>query len=68
MSRERGYSGTATFWASPFLGPLLFQNESSDARDHCANERSGLSPSSPSPLNSLSHVLEESRDISAETS
>ncbi|KAL2106316.1 hypothetical protein VUR80DRAFT_6889 [Thermomyces stellatus] len=30
------------FWSSP-LGPLLFQNESSDARDHCANERTFLS-------------------------
>lgn len=27
----------------PFLGPLLFPNESSDARDHCANERTFLS-------------------------
>lgn len=41
--RQRGYAGTATFWASPFLGPLLFHNESSDARDHCANERTFLS-------------------------
>ena len=30
-----------TFWSWP-MGPLLFQNESSDARDHCANERSKL--------------------------
>lgn len=28
------------FWSWPFLGPLLLDNESSDARDHCANERS----------------------------
>ncbi|RYP57962.1 hypothetical protein DL769_009184 [Monosporascus sp. CRB-8-3] len=27
------------FWTWPVLGPLLFENESSDARDHCANER-----------------------------
>ncbi|KAF2401235.1 hypothetical protein EJ06DRAFT_508752 [Trichodelitschia bisporula] len=27
----------------PWLGPLLFQNEASDARDHCANERTFLS-------------------------
>ncbi|ORY65322.1 uncharacterized protein BCR38DRAFT_295870, partial [Pseudomassariella vexata] len=32
-----------TFWTWPFLGPLLFENESSDARDHCANERTFLS-------------------------
>ncbi|KAH9887186.1 hypothetical protein F4778DRAFT_437384 [Xylariomycetidae sp. FL2044] len=31
------------FFAWPFLGPLLFENESSDARDHCANERTFLS-------------------------
>lgn len=35
-----GHAGTSTFLAWPILGPLLFQNESSDARDHCANERS----------------------------
>ncbi|KAI0171818.1 hypothetical protein GGR52DRAFT_572974 [Hypoxylon sp. FL1284] len=28
------------FWALPILGPLLVMNESSDTRDHCANERS----------------------------
>ncbi|RYP10311.1 hypothetical protein DL765_008165 [Monosporascus sp. GIB2] len=33
-------SGTESeFWTWPVLGPLLFENESSDARDHCANER-----------------------------
>lgn len=26
--------------ASPFVSPLVFENEASDARDHCANERS----------------------------
>lgn len=31
------------FWSWPFLGPLLVQNESSDTRDHCANERTFLS-------------------------
>ncbi|RYP13708.1 hypothetical protein DL767_010612 [Monosporascus sp. MG133] len=31
------------FWTWPILGPLLFENESSDARDHCANERTFLS-------------------------
>ncbi|KAH6668552.1 hypothetical protein F5X68DRAFT_265298 [Plectosphaerella plurivora] len=34
--------GSSAFWAYP-LGPLLFQNETSDARDHCANERTFLS-------------------------
>ncbi|KAJ4414478.1 hypothetical protein N0V85_003129 [Neurospora sp. IMI 360204] len=27
----------------PLFGPLLFENESSDCRDHCANERTFLS-------------------------
>lgn len=31
------------FFAWPFLGPLLFENEASDCRDHCANERTFLS-------------------------
>ncbi|KAG6009596.1 hypothetical protein E4U21_001963 [Claviceps maximensis] len=34
--------GGSFFTWSP-LGPLLFENESSDARDHCANERTFLS-------------------------
>jgi hypothetical protein len=28
------------FFHWPIFGPLLVENESSDARDHCANERS----------------------------
>ncbi|KAI1327517.1 hypothetical protein F5Y16DRAFT_192458 [Xylariaceae sp. FL0255] len=35
--------GPARFTSWPLLGPLLFDNESSDARDHCANERTFLS-------------------------
>ena len=31
------------FLSKPILAPLLFPNESSDARDHCANERTFLS-------------------------
>ena len=31
------------FLSRPLLGTLLFPNESSDARDHCANERTFLS-------------------------
>ena len=31
------------FLARPLLAPLLFPNESSDSRDHCANERTFLS-------------------------
>ncbi|KAF2216900.1 hypothetical protein CERZMDRAFT_32844 [Cercospora zeae-maydis SCOH1-5] len=31
------------FGARPFLGPLLFDNNDSDARDHCAAERTFLS-------------------------
>ncbi|KAI0014426.1 hypothetical protein F4779DRAFT_10647 [Xylariaceae sp. FL0662B] len=34
---------SSAFWTWPLLGPLLFDNESSDARDHCANERTFLS-------------------------
>ncbi|KAF9881562.1 duf202 domain-containing protein [Colletotrichum karsti] len=38
-----GHAGKSTFLAWPIFGPLLFQNETSDARDHCANERTFLS-------------------------
>jgi uncharacterized membrane protein YidH (DUF202 family) len=31
------------FMLQPFYAPLLFSNVSSDARDHCANERTFLS-------------------------
>lgn len=31
------------FAERPLFGPLLFENEQSDARDHCANERTFLS-------------------------
>ncbi|KAK0620385.1 hypothetical protein B0T14DRAFT_385585, partial [Immersiella caudata] len=31
------------FCLSPFFGPLIFDNETSDCRDHCANERTFLS-------------------------
>lgn len=31
------------FFAKPLLGPLVFENKASDARDHCANERNFLS-------------------------
>lgn len=34
---------SSPFWAWPLLGPLLFENQASDARDHCANERTFLS-------------------------
>ncbi|KAI0117770.1 hypothetical protein GGR51DRAFT_555053 [Nemania sp. FL0031] len=37
-----GFTGHNTFTTRPFLGPLLFDNETSDARDHCANERTFL--------------------------
>jgi hypothetical protein len=37
------YHGQSIFCAPPFLGPLLFDNTDSDARDHCANERSTTS-------------------------
>lgn len=38
-----GSPSSASFFAWPFLGPLLFENQTSDARDHCANERTFLS-------------------------
>jgi hypothetical protein len=38
--RRNDYDGIAIA-KSPLLGALLFDNGSSDARDHCANERSG---------------------------
>ncbi|GAB0133044.1 hypothetical protein EsDP_00001461 [Epichloe bromicola] len=38
-----GRAGTSTFFAWLPFGPLLFENETSDARDHCANERTFLS-------------------------
>jgi len=34
---------SSIFCASPFFGPLLFDNTDSDSRDHCANERTFLS-------------------------
>ncbi|KIN00309.1 hypothetical protein OIDMADRAFT_19468 [Oidiodendron maius Zn] len=33
----------SVFCTPPLLGPLLFENVDSDARDHCANERTFLS-------------------------
>lgn len=35
-----GLAGPATFATWRLWRPLLFDNEASDARDHCANERS----------------------------
>ncbi|KAI0453102.1 hypothetical protein F5B21DRAFT_310457 [Xylaria acuta] len=37
-----GFTGQNTFTTWPLLGPLLFDNDTSDARDHCANERTFL--------------------------
>lgn len=34
---------THPFLSRPVFAPLLFENNSSDARDHCANERTFLS-------------------------
>ncbi|KAI6091400.1 hypothetical protein F4821DRAFT_255220 [Hypoxylon rubiginosum] len=39
----RDSSSGNLFWSWPILGPLLVENESSDTRDHCANERTFLS-------------------------
>lgn len=40
------------FWTWPF-GSLLFENETSDARDHCANERSSSPLTRPPRLKGL---------------
>ncbi|PBP17395.1 hypothetical protein BUE80_DR011827 [Diplocarpon rosae] len=40
---EHERNGGSIFCVAPFLGPLLFDNTDSDARDHCANERTFLS-------------------------
>jgi hypothetical protein len=34
------HHGKSVFCVPPLFGPLLFDNTDSDARDHCANERS----------------------------
>ncbi|KAK6220181.1 DUF202 domain-containing protein [Colletotrichum tabaci] len=44
-----GHAGKSTFFAWPILGPLLFENATSDARDHCANERSTYARPVPPP-------------------
>ncbi|KAK3990046.1 hypothetical protein QBC44DRAFT_342111 [Cladorrhinum sp. PSN332] len=36
-------SFTSAFCLPPVFGPLIFNNETSDCRDHCANERTFLS-------------------------
>lgn len=41
------------FFHWPIFGPLIVENESSDARDHCANERS----THPVPLSLSCHSL-----------
>jgi len=42
VKQRNEYTGLVITRA-PLLGPLLFDNTSSDARDHCANERTFLS-------------------------
>lgn len=37
---SRRHRGEDVFCVQPFFAPLLFDNSDSDARDHCANERS----------------------------
>lgn len=43
VRREITTNSMKLFTTSPFYWPLLLANESSDARDHCANERTFLS-------------------------
>ncbi|KAK0629726.1 hypothetical protein B0T17DRAFT_195576 [Bombardia bombarda] len=42
-SFSRSADDDNVFCLPPVFGPLLFDNESSDCRDHCANERTFLS-------------------------
>ncbi|KAF2761511.1 hypothetical protein EJ05DRAFT_496424 [Pseudovirgaria hyperparasitica] len=42
VKQNNSYRGEV-FAKRPLLGPLLFDNNASDARDHCANERTFLS-------------------------
>ncbi|KAF2145442.1 uncharacterized protein K452DRAFT_243474 [Aplosporella prunicola CBS 121167] len=42
VNQDNHYERVA-FLERPLLGPLLFVNNASDARDHCANERTFLS-------------------------
>lgn len=55
-----GFTGQNTFTARPLFGPLLFDNETSDARDHCANERSEYSVFRHSPASSSTHSIDYS--------
>ncbi|KAF2460871.1 hypothetical protein BDY21DRAFT_383710 [Lineolata rhizophorae] len=41
--KQRNDYSRRVFVERPLLGPLLFDNADSDARDHCANERTFLS-------------------------
>ncbi|KAL4925112.1 DUF202 domain-containing protein [Aspergillus undulatus] len=43
LVEEHLESSTHIFLTRPYLGALLFENTASDARDHCANERTFLS-------------------------
>ncbi|KAK3944916.1 hypothetical protein QBC46DRAFT_373577 [Diplogelasinospora grovesii] len=43
VSEVHRHEETNAFFFWPLFGPLLFDNESSDCRDHCANERTFLS-------------------------
>ncbi|KAL3454330.1 hypothetical protein BJX65DRAFT_351 [Aspergillus insuetus] len=43
LVEEHLESNSHIFLTRPYLGALLFENAASDARDHCANERTFLS-------------------------
>ncbi|KIW06790.1 hypothetical protein, variant 3 [Verruconis gallopava] len=43
LVKQRHDNPEAVFLKRPWHGPLLFDNNTSDARDHCANERTFLS-------------------------
>jgi len=43
LVKQNNSYDSLVFTERPWFGPLLFDNNSSDARDHCANERTFLS-------------------------
>ena len=53
------HQDSSIFCVQPFFGPLLFDNTISDARDHCANERSRSTSLYPTKIrkHSLNKIL-----------
>lgn len=55
ICRDNSYDRTV-FKERPLLGPLLFDNNASDARDHAANERSMPHTTDPKSENQSSNA------------